>query len=57
MSMKKTENVELLMKIILERENQFQHALSEAADNQLLNHLKSDLDFLKEKLKLLSEHQ
>lgn len=49
------ENLELLLKIIKEREDQFQHALSEAADQQLLNHLKEDLDFLKEKLKILNE--
>ena len=53
--MNKIENLELLLKLIRERENQFQHALSEAADKQLLQHLKEDLDFLKEKLKLLSE--
>ena len=53
--MNSLENLELLNKIIQEREDQFQHALSEAADQQLLNHLKEDLEFLKEKLKLLNE--
>ena len=55
--MNEVENLELLNKIIDERENHFQHALSEAADNQLLNHLKSDLDFLKEKRRALSEQK
>lgn len=54
--MNKPENIELLNKIIEERENQFQHALSDAADSQLLNHMKSDLDFLKEKRKMLFEN-
>jgi hypothetical protein len=43
------ENLALLNKLIAERENHFQHALSEAADSHLLYHLKKDLDFLKEK--------
>jgi hypothetical protein len=43
------DNLSLLNKLIAERENHFQRALSEAADYHLLNHLKKDLDFLKEK--------
>lgn len=43
------DELSLLNKLIAERENHFQHALSEAADHSLLFHLKKDLDFLKEK--------
>lgn len=48
--------IELLNKLIAEREEHFQHALSESAEQSLIAHLKNDIDFLKEKrVKLLPE--
>lgn len=44
-----SDTVELLDKLIREREEHFQHALSESAEQSLITHLKNDIDFLKEK--------
>src|SRR5690349_17055524 len=48
-NMQDVENLRQLNKLIADRENNFQHALSDAADSHLLHHLKSDIDFLREK--------
>ncbi|MEP7168106.1 MAG: hypothetical protein ABI855_01925 [Bacteroidota bacterium] len=39
----------MLNKLIAEREEHFQHALSESAEQSLIAHLKNDIGFLKEK--------
>ena len=46
-------NITLLNKLIAEREEHFQHALSESAEQAIILHLKNDIDFLKEKRKNL----
>jgi hypothetical protein len=54
--MNETENtIELLNKLIAEREEHFQHALSESAEQSLIAHLKNDIAFLKEKRKQVEE--
>jgi hypothetical protein len=44
-----TNSIQLLNKLIDEREDHFLHALSESAEQTLISHLKNDIDFLKEK--------
>ena len=45
----------LLNKLISEREEHFQHALSESAEQSLIAHLKNDIEFLKQKRNQLQE--
>ncbi|MEP7170882.1 MAG: hypothetical protein ABI855_16050 [Bacteroidota bacterium] len=45
--------IDLLNKLIAAREEHFQHALCESAEQTLIAHLKNDIDFLKEKRKQL----
>lgn len=47
--------IELLNKLIADREEHFQHALSDCAEQSLIAHLKNDIEFLKEKRKKLRE--
>lgn len=49
----KQNTIELLNKLIEQREEHFIHSLCENSEQSIISHLKSDIDFLKEKRKQL----